>query len=122
MLHGLATATVHAMEPWLPPAQPRSSVVRAWCSPSDLRLRAFVAIFVDAALDIFRYRAGAFIPKMSTVRSDVIPDLKNTFWSFVPPLKAEKAFRFGFRLGGGACVLYRMRRMPFGWKYSPLVC
>ena len=47
-------------------------------------------------------------------------DLKNTFWSFMPPLKANKDFRFGFRPGGGACVLHRMRRMLVGWKYSPL--
>ena len=49
-------------------------------------------------------------------------DLKNAFWSFVLPPKAARAFRFGFRPGGGARVMYRMRRMPFGWKFSPLLC
>ena len=49
-------------------------------------------------------------------------ELKNTFWSLVPPPKAEQVFRFGFRPGGGAHVLYWMRRMPFGWKCSALVC
>ena len=49
-------------------------------------------------------------------------DLKNAFWSFVLPPKASGAFRFGFRPGGGARVMYRMRRMPFGWKFSPLLC
>ena len=49
-------------------------------------------------------------------------DLKNAFWSFVWPPKAARAFRLGFRPGGGARVIYRMRRMPFGWKFSPPLC
>ena len=49
-------------------------------------------------------------------------DLKNTLWSFALPPKASRAFRFGFRPGGGPRVVYRMRRMPFGWKFSPLLC
>ena len=69
----LAAAIAYAMESWLPLAQPRLSIVRAWCTPSDMRLRAFAAIFVDAALDIFSYRAGVFVPKMNVVRSNIIP-------------------------------------------------
>ena len=49
-------------------------------------------------------------------------DLKIAFWLFVLPPKASRAFRFGFRPGGGARVVYRMRRMPFGLKFSPLLC
>ena len=49
-------------------------------------------------------------------------DLKNAFWSFVLPPKAARAFRFAFRPGGGARVMYRMRRMLFGWKFSLMLC
>ena len=67
--------------PWSPgcrPQQPSLSIVRSMCQPSDLLLRAVAAVFVDAALDVFRYRLGAFIPKLNTVRSAVIRLAKHT--------------------------------------------
>ena len=95
VLHGLATSIVHAMEPWLPPAQPRLSVVWPWCNPSDLQMRAFATIFIDVALDIFRYQAGAFIPKMNAVRSNVIPPSRHNQQS------AElRGFCWAIRLAG----------------------
>ena len=56
---------------------PAPSIVWAWCTPSDRRLRAFGAIFVDTALGIFRYRVVAIIPKMNAVRSNAIPPARH---------------------------------------------
>ena len=46
-------------------------------------------------------------------------DLSNAFWSFVLPPHARRAFRF--RATGGGTV-YSLDRLPFGWKYSPIIC
>ena len=44
-------------------------------------------------------------------------DLSNAFWSFLLPAGSEGMFRF--RFGG---KLWDMKRHPFGWKYSPVIC
>ena len=38
------------------------------------------------------------------------------------PRKHRERFGSRFVRAGGGGVMYRMRPMPFGWKYSPLVC
>ena len=100
-LHGLAAAIVYAMEPRLPLSEPWLFVVRAWCRPSNLRLRALAVIFVDAVLDIFGYRSGAFIPKMNTLRSSVILTVRHNQQSA--------------GLWGVCWVVCLARR--FGWRY-----
>ena len=44
-------------------------------------------------------------------------DLSNAFRSFLLPAGSEGMFRFRF---GGR--LWDMKRLPFGWKYSPFIC
>ena len=44
-------------------------------------------------------------------------DLSNAFWSFLLPAGSEEMFRF--RFGG---KLWDMKRLPFGWKCSPVIC
>ena len=44
-------------------------------------------------------------------------DLSNSFWSFLLLEGSEGAFRF--RLSG---KLWDMKRLPFGWKYSLVIC
>ena len=44
-------------------------------------------------------------------------DLSNAFWSFFLPEGSEGMFRF--RYGG---KLWDMKRLPFTWKYSPVIC
>ena len=44
-------------------------------------------------------------------------DFSNAFWSFLLPDGLEGIFRFGF---GGK--LWNMKRLPFGWKFSPVIC
>ena len=44
-------------------------------------------------------------------------DLSNAFCSFLLPTGSEGMFRF--RFGG---QLWDMKRSPFGWKYSPVIC
>ena len=44
-------------------------------------------------------------------------DLSNAFWSVLLPAWFEGRFRF--RFGG---KLWDMKRLPFGWKYSPVIC
>ena len=44
-------------------------------------------------------------------------DLSNAFWSFLLPAGSEGMFRF--RFWG---KLWDMKRLPFGWKYSLVIC
>ena len=44
-------------------------------------------------------------------------DLSNTVWGFLLSARFEGMFRF--RFGG---ELWDMKRLPFGWKYSPVTC
>ena len=72
VLHGLASAIVFAMEPWSPPCTLRWSLKCALGRPVTLSRHAFATMFVDAALDVFRYRAGLFMPGKHEVRFVVI--------------------------------------------------
>ena len=45
-------------------------------------------------------------------------DLSNAFWSLVLPAHARRAFCF--RATGGG--VYSRDRLPFGWKYSSIIC
>ena len=45
-------------------------------------------------------------------------DLKNAFWSFVLPESARTLFRLH---SGPSGRVVGLGRLPFGWKYSPLV-
>ena len=78
VLHGLATAIVFAMEPWSPPGTLRWSLKCALGRLVTLSRHAFATMFVDAALDVFRYRAGLFMPRKHEVRSVVIPPSRHT--------------------------------------------
>ena len=44
-------------------------------------------------------------------------DLSNAFWSFLLLVGSEGMFRF--RFGGN---LWGTKRLPFAWKYSPVIC
>ena len=46
--------------------------------PVNLRRHAFATMFVDAALDVFWYRAGLLVPGTHEVRSVVIPPSRHT--------------------------------------------
>ena len=46
--------------------------------PVTLGRHAFTTMFVDAALDVFRYRGGMFMPGKHEVRSVVIPPSRHT--------------------------------------------
>ena len=78
LLHGLATAIVFAMEPWSPPDALRWSLKCAMGRLVNVHCHAFATMFVDAALDAFRYRAGLFLPGKHEVRSIVIPPNRHT--------------------------------------------
>ena len=78
VLHGLATAIVFPMELWCPPHALRWSLKCAMGRPVNLRRHAFTTMFVDAALDVFRYRAGLFMPGTHEVRSVIIPPNRQT--------------------------------------------
>ena len=73
VMHGLATAIVFAMETWSPPGTLRWSLKCALDRPVTLGRHAFATMFVDVALDVFRYRAGMFLLGKHEVRSVVIP-------------------------------------------------
>ena len=60
LLHGLATAIVFAMEAWTPLGALRWAMTRVMGRPVNLRRHAFATMFVDAALDVFRYRGVVF--------------------------------------------------------------
>ena len=78
VLHELATAIVFAMEPWSPPGALRWSLKCAMGRPVNLRRHAFATVFVDVALDVFRYRAGLFLPGTHEVRSVVVPPSRHS--------------------------------------------
>ena len=78
VLHGLATAIVFAMEPWTPRDALRWAVTRAMGRPVNPRRYAFATMFVYTALDVFRYRAGLFLPGAHEVQSVVIPPNRHT--------------------------------------------
>ena len=78
MLHGLATAIAFAMEPWSPPGTLRWSLRCALGRPVTLSRHAFTTMFVDAALNVFRYRAGLFMLGKHEVRFVVIPPNRHT--------------------------------------------
>ena len=48
-------------------------------------------------------------------------DLRNVFWSFQLLRRFRRAFRFKHVWEGFERV-FCMERMPFGWKFSPLLC
>ena len=78
VLHGLCTAIVRCMETWEPPAPARLAVFHALSATPDLWAVRHCVMFGDAALDTIRYRGGAFIPRLSGVRSQVIPPARHT--------------------------------------------
>ena len=45
-------------------------------------------------------------------------DLSNSFWSLLLP----EAFRVAFRISDGEGGVLSFRCLPFGWKYSPILC
>ena len=98
-------AIVFAMEPWSPPDALRWSLKCAMGRPVNLRCHAFATMFVDAALDVFRYRAGLFLPSTHEVRSVVIPPNRHTQQS------AEL---------WGLCWAMRLARR-LGWRFLVLV-
>ena len=103
VLHGLATAIVFATEPQSPPDALRWSLKCAMGRP--VRRHAFATMFVDAALDVFRYRAGLFLPSTPEVPSIVIPPNWHTQQS------AEL---------WGLCWAMRLARR-LGWRFLVLV-
>ena len=105
VLHGLATAIVFAVEPWSPPGTLRWSLKCALDRPVALGRHAFATMFVDAALDVFRYRAGIFMPGKHEVRSVVIPPSRHTQHS------AEL---------WGLCWAVRLAKR-LGWRFLVLV-
>ena len=114
VLHGLATAIVFAMEPWFPPGALRWSLKCAMGRPVNLRRHSFAAMFVDAALDFFRYPACLFMRGMHDVRSIVIPPSRHTqqspeLWGFVLGRETSQAvgseiFGFGYRFTSGRSI------------------
>ena len=80
VLHGLCTAIVRCMEPWEPPALARNAIYHSLSAVSDLWVVRHCVMFGDAVLDAIRYRGGggAFIPKLSGIRSQVIPPEMHT--------------------------------------------
>ena len=63
------------MEPWEPPALARIAIYHCLSAVTDLWAVRHCVLFGDARLDIIRYRGGggAFIPKLSGIRSQVVP-------------------------------------------------
>ena len=47
-------------------------------------------------------------------------DISNCFWSFLLPEHLQDAFRIS--LGGKSGKNISILRLPFGWKYSPILC
>ena len=45
-------------------------------------------------------------------------DLSNCFWS----LRLPEAFWGAFRISDGEGGVLSFRCLPFGWKYSPILC
>ena len=105
VLHGLATAIVFVTEPWSPFGALRWSLKCAMRRPVNLRRLAFATMFLDAALDVFRYRAGLFMPGTHQVRSVVIPPSRHTQQS------ADL---------GGLCWAVRLAK-GLGWRFLGLV-
>ena len=105
VLHGSATAIVFAMEPWSPADALRLSLKCAMGRRVNLRRHAFATMCVDAALDVFRYRAGLFLPGKHEVRSIVIPPNRHTHHS------AEL---------WGLCLAIRLPR-GLGWRFLVFV-
>ena len=105
VLHGLATAIVFAMEPWSPLGTLNWSLKCALDRLPTLGRHAFATMFVDAALDVFRYRAGMLMPGKHEVRSVVIPPSRHTQQS------AEL---------WGLCWAVRLAKR-LGWRFSVLV-
>ena len=67
----------------------------------DLRRNAFATMFVDAALDVFRYRAGLFLPGTHEVRSIVIPPSRHTqqsaeLWGLCWAMRAARRLGWQF--------------------------
>ena len=77
VLQGLCTAIVRCIEPWEPPASARTAIYHSLSPVSELWAVRHCVMFGDAALDAIRYR-GAFIPKLSGIRSQVIPPERHT--------------------------------------------
>ena len=73
VLHGLCTAIVRCMETWEPPAPARLAMYRALSAAPQLWAVRHCVVFGADALDAMRYRGGAFILRLSGVRSQVIP-------------------------------------------------
>ena len=46
-------------------------------------------------------------------------DLRNAYWSFILPPKAQRIFRFYTSQDNG---LISLERLPFGWAFSPFLC
>ena len=67
----------------------------------NLRRHAFATMFVDAALNVFRYRAGLFMPGTHEVRSVVIPPSRHTqqsaeLWGLCWAVRLAKRLRWRF--------------------------
>ena len=103
VLHVLATAIVFAMEVWTPPDALRWAVTRAMGRPVNLHRHAFATMFVDAALDVFRYWAGLFLHGAHELRSVVIPPNRHTqqsaeLWGLCCAMRPARCF--GRRFSG----------------------
>ena len=66
------------MEPWEPPTLARMAIYKSLSAVGDLWALRHCVMFGDAVLDIIRYQGGAFIPKLSGIRSQVIPPERHT--------------------------------------------
>ena len=77
VLHGLCIAIIRCMEPWESAALARIAVYRSLSAVRDLWAVRHCVMFGDAALDAIRYR-GAFIPRLSGIRSRIIPPERHT--------------------------------------------
>ena len=93
------------MEPWTPIGTLRWSLKCALGRLVTLGRHAFATMFVDAALDVFRYRARLFMPGKHKVRSVVIPPSRHTQQS------AEL---------WGLCWAVRLAKR-LGWRFLVLV-
>ena len=67
------------------------------------------ACFSLCSLENMADRLSAWPPRETLFCTHI--DLKKSFWSFVLPPKAWRAFRFGFRPGGRARVVYQGIRL-----------
>ena len=109
VLHGLATAIVFAMEPWSPHDALQWSLKCAMGRPVNLHRHAFATMFVDAALDVFPYRVGLFLPGKYEVRSVVIPPNRHT---------QQSAELWGFMLGNAAGKAVGLEVFGFGYRFA----